>query len=358
MSSFVLPMIATPEKKLKIAMLAPISWRTPPRHYGPWEQVTSSITEGLVERGVDVTLFATADSLTNGQLVSVCPRPLSEDEALDAKVWECLHIAKVFERAQEFDLIHNHFDFLPLSYSALVKTPVVTTIHGFSSERILPVYERYNTLEHVSYVSISHADRHPKLDYAANIYHGIDFGDFGLAPQKKDYLLFWGRIHPDKGAAEAIAFARATGRRLLMAGIIQDTRYFAEEVQPHIDGDRVVYLGSIGPDDRSQILGEAAALLHLINFNEPFGLSVVEAMACGTPVIATARGSMSEIIRPRINGVFVEANEAPGELLASVLELDPASIRAAAMDRFSRKRMVDDYLRLYKQIVAAPPNDH
>ena len=144
---------------MKIAMLAPIAWRVPPRQYGPWERLVGLLTEGLVARGVDVTLFATADSLTSARLAAVCPRPYGEDPAIDAKVWECLHIAQVFERADEFDLIHNHFDFLPLSYSRLVRTPVLTTIHGFSSERILPVYERYNG--HTAYVAISAADRRP-----------------------------------------------------------------------------------------------------------------------------------------------------------------------------------------------------
>src|SRR3982751_5020478 len=129
---------------MRIGMLAPIAWRVPPRQYGPWERLVSLLAEGLVARGVDVTLFATADSLTSARLAAVCPRPYAEDPTIDAKAWECLHIAQVFERAAEFDLIHNQFDFLPLSYSGLVSTPVLTTIHGFSSERILPVYERYN----------------------------------------------------------------------------------------------------------------------------------------------------------------------------------------------------------------------
>src|SRR5690242_14413144 len=162
----------------RIAMLAPISWRVPPRHYGPWEQFVSLLTEGLVARGVDVTLFATADSLTSARLVPSAPTGYSEDPALDVKVWEALHISAVFERAAEFDLIHNSFDFLPLSYSALVETPVVTTIHGFSSARILPVYEKYNGRVH--YVSISDADRSERLDYVATIHHGIDMSAFGV----------------------------------------------------------------------------------------------------------------------------------------------------------------------------------
>src|SRR5919197_2925024 len=185
-------------------MLAPISWRVPPRHYGPWERVVSLLTEGLVERGVDVTLFATADSMTAGGLESVCPRPLMEDRSLEPKVWEGLHIGHAFERARElqFDLIHNHYDFMPLPYTRLVDIPVVTTIHGFSSERILPVYQRYD--DRVAYVSISDADRRPSLTYVRTVYHGIALEEFTLRERHGDYLLFFGRIHPDKGVAEAV----------------------------------------------------------------------------------------------------------------------------------------------------------
>lgn len=334
---------------MRIAMLAPISWRVPPRHYGPWEQVVALLTEGLVARGVDVTLFATADSHTSARLVSVCPRPLSEDPQLDSKVWECLHIAAVFERAAEFDLIHNHFDFLPLSYSGLVRTPVVTTIHGFSSERILPVYRQYNQRAH--YVAISEADRNPSLDYAATIHHGIDLAQFSFQPRPEDYLLFMGRIHPDKGAAEAIEVARQTGRRLLLAGIIHDQAYYEQEVAPHVDGEHVRYLGSVGPEERNALLGGAAALLHLINFDEPFGLSMVEAMACGTPVIAVGRGSVPEIVRHAENGYIVRS---AGEAVAAVHALgriDRAAVHQDAVARFGAARMVGEYIDVYRQIV-------
>lgn len=333
----------------RIAMLAPISWRVPPRHYGPWELVVSLLTEGLVARGVDVTLFATADSQTSARLAAVCPRPYSEDPSIDAKVWECLHIAHVFERAAEFDLIHNHFDFLPLSYAGLVDTPVLTTIHGFSSDRILPVYRAYDKRTH--FVAISEADRHPALHYAATVHHGIRFEDFRLCEDRGEYLLFFGRIHPDKGAAEAIRVARECGRPLLMAGIIQDANYFREQVEPHLDGENVQYIGSVGPEDRSEVLGGAAALLHLVSFEEPFGLSVVEAMACGTPVIATRRGSMPEIIRDGENGFLVDSIEAAVEAVPAAATLDRRQIRESARERFSQERMVEGYLRVYRQIL-------
>jgi glycosyltransferase involved in cell wall biosynthesis len=334
---------------LRVAILAPISWRVPPRQYGPWEQFASLLTEGLVRRGVDVTLFATADSVTAARLVGTAPTGYSEDPALHAKAWEGLHISAVFERATEFDLIHNSFDFLPLTYSGLVDTPVVTTIHGFSSERILPVFEKYNGRGY--YVAISDADRHESLDYVATIHHGIDLREFDVEREPGDYLLFFGRIHPDKGTVEAIDVAERAGMPLAIAGIIQDRHYFEQLVEPRIDGERVRYLGPVGPDRRGNLLGGARALLHLVNFEEPFGFSVVEAMACGTPVIASARGSMPEIVRDGVSGFLVGSlDEAVAAVHASA-GLDRAAVRASVEQRFDVNRMVDDYLALYRRVV-------
>jgi len=331
-------------------MLAPISWRVPPRNYGPWEQFASLLTEGLVDRGVDVTLFATADSITRARLVGTAPTGYSEDPALDAKVWESLHIAALFERANEFDVIHNSFDFLPLTYSSLVETPVVTTIHGFSSERILPVFEKYNAVGH--YVAISDADRHDSLDYAATIHHGIDMSAFDLVRESGGYLLFFGRIHPDKGLVEAIEVAERAHLPLIVAGIVQDRDYFEQLVEPRVDGERVRYLGPVGPDRRGELLGGARALLHLVNFDEPFGFSVVEAMACGTPVIAARRGSMLEIVRDGETGFLVGDVAAAVAAVGRVQELDRAAVRASVERRFDVNRMVDDYLALYRRILS------
>ena len=334
---------------LRIAMLAPISWRTPPRHYGPWELVTSLLTEALVARGVDVTLFATRDSWTSGTLAGVCPAPYSEDPTIDAKVWEMLHVAHVFERADEFDLIHNQADFVPLAFSRLVETPVVTTIHGFSSERIMPAFKTYE--DRVHYVAISNADRHPDLRYAATIHHGIALEDFSFDPRGSDDLLFFGRIHPDKGPVEAIEAARRSGRRLIMAGIIQDRTYYEKQVEPAIDGQLVCYRGPVGGEARSKTLGSARALLHLINFDEPFGLSVVEALACGTPVIAFNRGSMPELIDHGVTGFLVETIDDAVEAIARIGDIDRAACRASVCARFTVNRMADRYLNLYREIV-------
>lgn len=334
---------------MRVAMLAPIAWRVPPRHYGPWERVVSLLTEGLVEQGIDVTLFATADSLTSGRLAAVCPRPYAEDPGIDAKVWECLHISSVFERAAEFDIIHNHFDFLPLSYSGLVDTPVITTIHGFSSERIVPVFQKYNGRAH--YVAISDADRHPSINYLATIHHGIALDEFTLRPDPGDYLLFFGRIHPHKGVVEAIDLARQTGRRLVVAGIVQDKAYFDNEVAPKIDGDQIRYIGSVGPDERDRVLGEAYALVHLINFDEPFGLSMIEAMACGTPVIATRRGSVPEVVDHGKTGFIVDGPEQALEAVRLVPQLDRVAIRRYVEQKFSRERMVRAYIEAYQEVL-------
>ena len=285
---------------MRIGVLAPIAWRVPPRHYGPWELFASLLTEGLVSRGHDVTLFAAGDSVTSARLCSAVPRGWSEDAGIDPKVAECLHISQVFERASEFDIIHNSFDFLPLTYSGLISTPVVTTIHGFSSPQIVPVYAKYN--DGTFYVAISDADRHPALGYAATIHHGIDTGAFKFAPDPGSYLAFFGRIHPDKGVVAAIDTAKATGLPLRIAGIVQDEAYFEREVAPRLDGDQVQFFGPVAAEDRSAFLGGAVALLHLIDFDEPFGFSVVEAMACGTPVIAFDRGSMPEVIIDGVDG--------------------------------------------------------
>ncbi|WP_375248657.1 glycosyltransferase family 4 protein [Sphingomonas sp.] len=334
---------------MKIAMLAPIAWRTPPRHYGPWELVTSLLTEALVARGVDVTLFATQDSVTTATLDGVVPAPYSEDPAIDAKVWEYRHLSYLFARAERFDLIHNQADFPAHAFAPLIDTPLVTTIHGFSSDRILPMYKPFE--ERVHYVAISDADRHPDLRYAATIHHGIPLDDFRFDPAGSDDLLFFGRLHPDKGAAEAIEAARRSGRGMDCYGIIQDQGYYERSVAPAVDGTTIRYHGAVGGEARISALGGARALLHLINFDEPFGLSVIEAMACGTPVIATRRGSMPELIDHGVTGFLVDTIDAAVDAVERLDTIDRAACRRAVAERFSVERMADDYIALYRRIL-------
>jgi len=334
---------------MKIAILSPVCWRTPPKHYGPWEQVASNIAEGMLEKGLDVTLFATGDSITMGKLESICERPYEEDKSLDPKVWECLHISNLMEKADQFDLIHNHYDFLPLTYSNLIKTPMVTTIHGFSSSQILPVYKKYNETNY--YVSISNSDRSQELDYIATVYNGINVQDFTLNDTPEDYLLFFGRIHHDKGVYEAIRIAQKSGRKLIISGIIQDQSYFDEKVKPFIDDKQIVFVGHSGSEKRDKLLGNAFALLHPINFEEPFGSSVVESMLCGTPVVALCKGSMPELIKHGKTGFLVSGIEEAVSSIKNIKEINRRDCREWAENNFSNKKMTADYLNVYQKIL-------
>ena len=334
---------------MRIAILSPIAWRTPPRAYGPWEQVASNIAEGLVRRGHDVTLFATGDSITTGKLRSVCARGWEEDPALNPDVWKLLHISECYERAAEFDLIHNHFDYPALTYSRLVSTPVITTIHGFSSPNLYPVYEKYN--ENTYYVSISDADRYERIDYVATGYNGIELKEFTFRGRAGDHLVWLGRICREKGTAEAIRIAQRSGRKLILAGIVQEEEYFTQQVQPCIDNNQVRFIGPVGPPERDELLGQAAALLHPVMEPERFGLVMTESMACGTPVIGFDRGSVREVVAHGETGFVVKDVDQAAEAAGRLGEIDRAACRQRVRDRFTVDSMVDGYIEAYRKVL-------
>lgn len=333
---------------MKIAILSPVAWRTPPRQYGAWETVAGNIAEGLVARGWDVTLFATGDSLTHARLHAVVAKGYEEDRSIDPKVAEYLHISEAFEHAAEFDLIHSHYDFMALAYTRLVKTPVLTTVHGFSSPRIMPVYEKYRD---GNFVSISDADRAPGLNYLATVYNGIDLALYPQRTSRGDELIFLGRIHPDKGVHLAIETARRSGRRLQIAGIIQDADYFRDQVQPHLDDRQICYIGPVGVAEKNALFAQAYALLHLNTIPERFGLVLAEANAAGVPVIAMDLGSCREVIEHGVTGFLV--NDVPGAVAA--LEHIPSirdnACRQRVEQRFSIATMVEGYERVYAKIL-------
>ena len=330
-----------------MAVLSPVAWRTPPRQYGAWETVASNITEGLVARGWDVTLFATRDSVTRAQLHAVVDKGYEEDSNVDPKVAEYLHISEVFECAGEFDLIHSHYDFMALTYTRLVKTPVLTTIHGFSSPKIMPVYQKYCD---GYFVSISNSDRVSGLNYLATVYNGIDLSLYPFQESGGDDLIFLGRIHPDKGVDLAIEVARVSGRRLIIAGIIQDEVYFQKQVEPHIDDQNVCYIGPVGVAGKNELFGRGYALLHLNTIPERFGLVLAEANAAGVPVIAMDLGSCREVIKHGQTGFLVNNVTETVEALERIPEIDRRACRNRVQQHFSIETMVDGYERVYSMI--------
>jgi glycosyltransferase involved in cell wall biosynthesis len=339
----------------RVAVLSPVAWRTPPRQYGAWETVASNITEGLVARGWDVTLFASRDSVTRGRLHAVVDRGYEEDSTIDPKVAEYLHISEAFERASEFDLIHSHYDFMALTYSRLVKTPVLTTIHGFSSPRIMPVYQKYRD---GYFVSISDSDRAPGLNYLATVYNGIDLALYPLHESGGADLIFLGRIHPDKGVHLAIELARLSGRRLIIAGIIQDEVYYRERLKPHIDDHSVSYIGPVGIAEKNELFARACALVHLNTIPERFGLVLAEANAAGVPVIAMDLGSCREVIKDGQTGFLVNNVNEAARALERLSEIDRSVCRQRVQQCFSIKTMVEAYERVYLMIFDLEEKKH
>ncbi len=331
----------------RIAVLSPVAWRTPPRQYGAWETVASNITEGLVARGWDVTLFASGDSVTRAHLHAVVDKGYEEDSTADPKVAEYLHISEAFERAAEFDLIHSHYDFMALTYTRLVSTPVLTTIHGFSSPKIMQVYQKYRD---GYFVSISDSDRAPGLNYLGTVYNGIDLSLYPLRQSQGDDLIFLGRIHPDKGAHLAIEVARQSGRPLLIAGIIQDKTYFREQVEPYLDDGQIRYIGSVDVPGKNELFARARALLHLNTIPERFGLVLAEANAAGVPVIAMDLGSCREVIEDGRTGFLVNNVSEAVEAVQKIPEIDRTTCRENVQQRFSIDTMVDAYERVYDKI--------
>lgn len=330
----------------RVAVLSPVAWRTPPRQYGAWETVASNLTEGLVARGWDVTLFATRDSVSRAHLHAVVERGYEEDPDIDPKVAEYLHISEAFERASEFDLIHSHYDFMALAYTRMVKTPVLTTVHGFSSPKIMQVYEKYRD---GYFVSVSDSDRAKGLNYLATVYNGINLSLYPFQEHGGGHLIFLGRIHPDKGVHLAIAVARLAGLELTIAGLIQDQKYFREQIEPHLDA-RIRYIGPVDVAGKNELFASARALLHLNTIPERFGLVLAEANSAGVPVIAMDLGSCREVIEDGRTGFLVNGVNEAVRALERVSLIDRKQCRDRVQQCFSVDTMVNGYERVYQTI--------
>ena len=345
---------------LRLAVLAPISWPTPPAGYGPWEQIAYNIARGMRDRGADVTLFATANSQFPGKLHAVVPVGLNEDRALDDDVFTSLHVASLFERAADFDLIHNNLDWKPLTYAlATRRPPMITTVHGFSRPPILGAY--YAAAERSFYCSISDSDRDPGLSYLSTAYNGIDVEGLTFVDRPGEYLLALGRFHPEKGIHLAIEIAKRAGVRLKIAAIPQDQEYFRTQIEPHIDGDRVQFVGSVERAQRDALLGGALALVHMTTRPERFGLVLVEAMACGTPVLGVRMGSIPEIVVDGVTGFLCDDVASAVAAVPRLGSLSRRACRERVEAEFTVERMIARYALAYAQALRLglppPPTD-
>lgn len=339
---------------MRIAILAPVTWRTPPRRYGPWEQVASHLTEGLVARGHEVTLFATGDSVTTARLEAVVPHPLGESPVEDPDLEQFLHMVNAFRQAGRFDLIHNHLNWQPLLFAELVRTPVVTTLHG--AAMLEPASRRaFLRFPHRPCVAISQAERDavPGLNYVATVPNGIEPERFTFQERPGEYLLFLARMHPAKGPDLAIEVARRTGMPLIMAAHVPPDQeaYFQQEILPRVDGKQIRFVGEADPVSRNRLMGGARALLHLVRQPEPFGLTLAEAQACGTPVVGFDRGSVGEVVAHGETGFVVENLEAACAAVLEVHRLDRAACRRRVEQLYTVDRMVEGYLEAYRRLL-------
>lgn len=337
---------------MKIAQVAPLWERVPPPSYGGIELVVSRLTDELVRRGHEVTLFASGDSQTLARLEAVYPRAIRlEPHIKEYAAYEMLELSQVYEQAAEFDIIHSHVGIAALPIAALVKTPTVHTLHGSFTQdnRRLYILHRLQP-----YISISDAQREPELNYLRTVYNGIDPQDypFKAQPQEPPYLAFLGRLSPEKGPQHAIAIAKQTGWRLKMAGKIDvvDREFFEQEIAPQIDGKQIEYLGEVNHAQKAELLGNAAVTLFPITWREPFGLVMIESMATGTPVIGMNLGSVPEVIAHGKTGFICQSYEEMAAMIPHALELDRQGCRNYVENNFSVTQMVNGYEAAYRQL--------
>lgn len=340
---------------MRIAQIAPLWERVPPPAYGGIELVVGLLTDELVRRGHEVTLFASGDSISLAELESVHPRALRLDSNVkEYGIYEMLQLGSVYQRADEFDIIHSHMGCAALSYANLVKTPTVHTLHGiFTSDN----EKMFKFAKQQPYISISHAQRESRLglNYVATAYNGIDVSSYEFHAQPNDppYLAFLGRISPEKGTHLAIAIAKQAGWHLKIAGKIDvvDAEYYEQEIKPLIDGKQIEYLGEANHEQKNALMVGAVATLFPITWQEPFGLVMVESMAAGTPVIAMKLGSTVEVIDHGKTGFLCENTEEFVSAIAKITDLDRYACRQYVQNRFSLQKMTDSYEAVYRQIL-------
>ncbi len=338
---------------MRIAHIAPVATTIPPPKSGSVETMASLLTEGLVARGLDVTLFATGDSKTKAKLHAIYPHGYWHDENMwPWELYEMLNLAAAVERARDFDLIHYEAAYYPMSlaFARLSPTPIVQTLHHSPSQAEVKLWSNY---PEAPFVAISKEQAHllSGLNIVGTVLHGIDTDAFRYCEKPEDYLLFLGRFTEGKGVLQAIEIAKRVGMKMILAAAADD--YYREKVAPQVDGRNIIYYGEASFDEKVKLYGSARALIYPIQSREPFGLVLAEAMACGTPVAALDRGAVREVVDDDVTGIVFESLEEMVNELPRVFNLDRRLVRERAVARFGASRMVDEYLAIYRRIVEA-----
>jgi len=334
----------------KVLILAPIQHDFPPHGYGPWELISYNLCEGLVDLGVDVTVFATKSAKTRAKILAYWDKPVDE-KSLDKDSKTLIHISEAIKVAKDFDIVHNHLNMHPVLLAKLLRIVMVTTLHGAGCETKNRPYHEY--LKKENYVSISLAERKftPYLSYVDNVYNGVDFNKYEISEGKGEYLLFSGRITKEKGIEEAIELCRRTSFPLKIAGLITDKEYYRKTVEPHLSPGKIEYLGNLAYPEYAPVLKNAAATLFLISWDEPFGLSIVDSLASGVPAIGYPRGALPELIFNKSMGAIVKTMDEAVSAVENLGRYNPKVIRNLAASKFSLDKMAKDYLEVYKKIL-------
>jgi glycosyltransferase involved in cell wall biosynthesis len=340
---------------MKIAQIAPLMEAVPPKLYGGSERIVAYLSDELTALGHDVTLFASGDSTIAGRLAPVWPQALRLDPSIsDYLAPHMVLLEAVARRAQEFDVVHSHIDYVGYPVLQRLGVPFVTTLHGRLNLPVLP--RIYDTFDDVPVITISDAQRRPlpHANYLATIPHGIPEQLLVPGSGAGGYLAFLGRISPEKGPDAAIRIAQKTGMPLRIAAKVDDVdrRYFEELIKPLLGAPNIEFIGEIGDHQKAEFLGNAAALLFPIAWAEPFGLAMIEAMACGTPVIAFRRGSVPEIVDDGVTGFIVDSEDEAAQAATELSRIDRARVRGVFEERFTARRMAEDYLDLYRRLIA------
>jgi glycosyltransferase involved in cell wall biosynthesis len=346
---------------MRIAQVAPLFESVPPRTYGGTERVVSYLTEELVRQGHEVTLFASGDSVTQAELIACAPSALRlDDEVVDQLAHQVVEIEAVAAEAHRFDVIHWHLDYFHFPLSRRMSVPSLTTLHGrLDLPDLQPLYDEFGDMP---VVSISNDQRRPlpQANWIATIHHGMPADELRPRYEPGTYLAFLGRISPEKRADRAIEVARRAGLPLRIAAKVDDVdrEYFERDIEPMLEADHVDFIGEVGPDAKQEFLGNARALLFPIDWSEPFGLVMIEAMACGTPVIAYRSGSVPEVVTEGVSGFIVEGIDEAVDAVRRLDELSRRDCRRAFEERFTVERMTRDYVAVYQRLITAyTPSD-